>query len=145
MRSPEQVRNSVRAFLLTLDRVSGSVRIDGLAAPEEVPKSSKPRLSGRQKAGRLAAGLAVFLAVEAFFPPSWQPSAHLCVGMIRIYQATVSPLLRKAGAKCRFTPTCSHYGVGAIQKYGTLSGGVRTAGRIVRCAPWGPPPGEDLP
>jgi len=132
-------------FLLTLDRVLKAVRIDALAAPEEVPNSSKPRLSRWDKAVRIAAGLAVYLVVEAFFPASWQPSAYACVGVIRVYQATASPLLRKVGAKCRFTPTCSHYGVGAIQKYGTLSGGVRTVGRIFRCAPWGPPPGDDLP
>jgi hypothetical protein len=102
-------------------------------------------LTRRQKAARVAIGLALYLMFEAFFPPSWQPSAYACVGLIRVYQATVSPLLRRAGAKCRYTPTCSHYGVGAIQKYGTLWGGVRTVARIFRCAPWGPPPGEDLP
>lgn len=89
--------------------------------------------------------LLAYLVVESFFPPKAQPSAYVCLGLIKAYQATFSKVLKASGAKCRFTPTCSHYGVGAIEKYGTLPGIARTAGRIFRCAPWGPPPGEDLP
>jgi len=33
------------------------------------------------------------------------------IWLIRFYQAFISPLL---GAKCRFTPTCSSYGIEAI-------------------------------
>lgn len=103
------------------------------------------RLTKRQWATAIAAGLVVYLAVESFQPPWAQPSAFLCVGVIRLYQWTVSPLIGGMGAKCRYQPTCSHYGVGAIRKYGSLSGIGRTALRILRCAPWGPPPGEDPP
>lgn len=58
----------------------------------------------------------------------------LFLGIIRLYQLLVSPLL---GSNCRFTPTCSHYGIEAINKYGPLKGGWLTLKRIGRCHPWG--------
>ena len=54
--------------------------------------------------------------------------------IIRIYQHVISPLL---GRSCRFSPSCSHYGVEAIQKYGPFKGGWLTVKRIGRCNPWG--------
>jgi putative membrane protein insertion efficiency factor len=56
------------------------------------------------------------------------------VGLIKIYQFTLSPLL---GKQCRFTPTCSQYGIEAIQKHGALKGSWLTIKRIARCNPWG--------
>ena len=44
----------------------------------------------------------------------------LLIGFIRFYQGAISPLF---GAKCRFTPTCSAYGLEAVKKYGPLKGG----------------------
>ena len=60
--------------------------------------------------------------------------AALFLLIIRIYQYVISPLL---GRSCRFTPSCSHYGVEAIQKYGPFKGGWLTVKRIGRCNPWG--------
>jgi len=37
---------------------------------------------------------------------------------------------------CRFSPTCSDYGIAAIEKYGIIKGGIKTMGRILRCNPW---------
>jgi putative membrane protein insertion efficiency factor len=37
---------------------------------------------------------------------------------------------------CRFTPTCSQYGLEAIEKYGIIQGGLMTSWRILRCNPW---------
>jgi hypothetical protein len=54
--------------------------------------------------------------------------------LIRIYQLFISPLL---GPKCRYTPTCSHYGLQAFKKYGIFKGFWLTARRISRCHPWG--------
>ncbi|SDG46336.1 membrane protein insertion efficiency factor YidD [Chitinophaga filiformis] len=56
------------------------------------------------------------------------------IWLIRIYQWGISPLL---GAKCRYTPTCSQYGVEALQKYGLIKGGYLTIKRILSCHPWG--------
>jgi putative membrane protein insertion efficiency factor len=54
--------------------------------------------------------------------------------LIRFYQLAISPLFPSA---CRFTPTCSHYGLEAIKKHGILKGGWLTIRRISRCHPWG--------
>jgi uncharacterized protein len=56
------------------------------------------------------------------------------IALIKLYQWFLSPLL---GAKCRFTPTCSHYGLEAFKKYGIFKGFWLTAKRISRCHPWG--------
>ncbi|SHN44810.1 membrane protein insertion efficiency factor YidD [Chitinophaga sp. CF418] len=56
------------------------------------------------------------------------------IWIIRIYQWGISPLL---GAKCRYTPTCSQYGVEALQKHGLIKGGYLTIKRILSCHPWG--------
>jgi hypothetical protein len=58
----------------------------------------------------------------------------LFLGIIKIYQLLLSPLL---GANCRFTPTCSAYGVEAIKKHGPFYGGWLTLKRIASCHPWG--------
>jgi putative membrane protein insertion efficiency factor len=59
---------------------------------------------------------------------------HLLVGLVRCYQATLSPHFPPS---CRFTPTCSEYAVKALRRYGAVKGLVLTAGRLLRCAPWG--------
>jgi putative membrane protein insertion efficiency factor len=56
------------------------------------------------------------------------------IWLIRIYQWGISPLL---GNKCRYTPTCSQYGVEALKKYGIFKGGYLTIKRILSCHPWG--------
>lgn len=57
----------------------------------------------------------------------------ILVGMIRIYQLTLSPRL---GQVCRYYPSCSHYGVEAITVHGAIKGTLLTGYRIVRCNPW---------
>ena len=54
--------------------------------------------------------------------------------LIRVYQAAISPYLPPS---CRYTPTCSAYGVEAIKKYGPFRGGWLTLKRILSCHPWG--------
>lgn len=56
------------------------------------------------------------------------------IALIRFYQGAISPLI---GASCRFTPTCSTYGVEALQKHGPFKGGWLTIKRIFSCHPWG--------
>ena len=53
---------------------------------------------------------------------------------IRFYQRAISPL---TGPSCRFTPTCSEFAVGAIDRYGAVSGGWLAFKRILRCHPFG--------
>lgn len=54
--------------------------------------------------------------------------------LIKIYQKIISPWL---GGSCRYSPTCSQYGVEALQKHGLIKGGWLTIKRIARCNPWG--------
>ena len=56
------------------------------------------------------------------------------IGLIRVYQKLISPLI---GPQCRFTPTCSQYGVEALKKHGLFRGSYLTIRRILRCHPWG--------
>jgi hypothetical protein len=56
------------------------------------------------------------------------------IGLIKVYQLVISPLL---GPSCRYTPTCSQYGLEAFQKYGPVKGLWLTVKRIARCNPWG--------
>jgi putative membrane protein insertion efficiency factor len=60
--------------------------------------------------------------------------ALLFLSLIRAYQLLLSPML---GASCRYTPTCSSYGIQAIRKYGPFKGGWLTIKRIASCHPWG--------
>ncbi|MGC6443715.1 MAG: membrane protein insertion efficiency factor YidD [Rubripirellula sp.] len=59
----------------------------------------------------------------------------ICIRLIRFYQIGISPMI---GPSCRYTPTCSQYGIEAIQKYGPLVGIYKTVKRILRCHPWHP-------
>ena len=60
--------------------------------------------------------------------------ADFLILLIRLYQITLSPWL---GKSCRYTPTCSNYGIEAIKKYGFFKGGWLTFKRILSCNPWG--------
>jgi putative membrane protein insertion efficiency factor len=68
------------------------------------------------------------------------PSLAL-VGLIRIYQRTLSPALPvlTAGAcGCRFSPTCSHYAVEALRTHGALVGMWLALCRLIKCTPLHP-------
>ena len=58
---------------------------------------------------------------------------YLLIGLVRLYQYIISPYLPSS---CRFTPTCSQYGIEALRKHGALKGGWLTIKRIGRCHPW---------
>lgn len=65
----------------------------------------------------------------------WFLPASLAIGMVRVYQWTLSPII---GRQCRFQPTCSNYYIEAVKKYGVVSGSLRGALRICRCHPFHP-------
>jgi putative membrane protein insertion efficiency factor len=58
--------------------------------------------------------------------------ARTLIALVRLYQLTLSPIL---GRQCRFVPTCSHYFIEAVKKYGALRGTLKGAWRICRCNP----------
>ena len=52
------------------------------------------------------------------------------ITLISLYRIFISPLL---GSNCRYTPTCSEYGIIALKKYGVFKGTFLTAKRIIKC------------
>ncbi|MDT8308646.1 MAG: membrane protein insertion efficiency factor YidD [Bacteroidales bacterium] len=60
--------------------------------------------------------------------------SSLFIFLIRIYQNAISPYLMPS---CRYTPTCSQYGIEAITKHGPFKGGWLTLKRFLSCGPWG--------
>jgi putative membrane protein insertion efficiency factor len=61
--------------------------------------------------------------------------ATVLLALIGFYRRFISPLL---GPRCRFTPTCSAYGLEAIQRHGPWRGSWLTVKRLLRCHPWTP-------
>ena len=57
----------------------------------------------------------------------------ILLALIRFYRKCISPYTPPT---CRFSPTCSQYGLEAIEKYGALKGGWLTAKRLCRCHPF---------
>lgn len=64
--------------------------------------------------------------------------SSLAVAAIHGYQRTLSPWVGRAGIRCRFTPTCSHYAEVVIARDGVVRGAWKAAARIARCNPWTP-------
>lgn len=52
---------------------------------------------------------------------------------IRFYRRAVSPLRPPT---CRFHPSCSAYGLEAIERYGARRGAWLTVRRLLRCHPF---------
>lgn len=63
-------------------------------------------------------------------------------GTIRAYQITVSPL---TGPRCKYHPTCSHYGLEAVRVHGAGVGSLLAAWRVLRCNPWSNGGVDDVP
>ena len=65
----------------------------------------------------------------------------LLINIIKIYQKTLSfdhgPLKHYyPHGFCRFYPSCSEYGIQAIEKYGPIRGSFKSAWRVLRCNPF---------
>ena len=58
---------------------------------------------------------------------------NILIAMIRFYQKFLSPLKH---TRCPYTPTCSQYGLEAIQKYVAVKGSLLACWRILRCNPF---------
>lgn len=57
----------------------------------------------------------------------------ILIYMIKLYKKYISPMKR---TKCPYTPTCSTYGLEAIEKHGAMKGTVLACWRILRCNPF---------
>lgn len=63
------------------------------------------------------------------------PIKWLLIGLVRVYQLFISPLL---GPRCRFYPSCSNYTIDAIKQHGVFCGSWLAIKRIGRCHPGNP-------
>lgn len=56
----------------------------------------------------------------------------LLVLLIKFYQVCLSPFFV---SRCRYTPTCSMYTIGCLEKYGAIKGSWLGLKRVIRCRP----------
>jgi uncharacterized protein len=59
----------------------------------------------------------------------------ILIGLVKGYRLFISPLLLPT---CRFQPTCSHYAIEAIDRFGAVRGTGLALRRILRCHPLNP-------
>ena len=52
---------------------------------------------------------------------------------IRVYQRTISA---NTQPRCRYSPSCSHYALEALEIHGVFKGTLLSTWRVLRCNPW---------
>ena len=57
----------------------------------------------------------------------------IVIALIKGYRKYISPM---KSTKCPYFPTCSEYGLQAVEKYGVIKGGLLAFWRILRCNPF---------
>ena len=57
----------------------------------------------------------------------------IVIALINGYRKYISPM---KSTKCPYFPTCSEYGLQAVEKYGVIKGGLLAFWRILRCNPF---------
>lgn len=60
------------------------------------------------------------------------PAARVLAGAVRAYRFARSAAL----PTCRYTPSCSAYALGALERHGAARGTWLTFRRLARCHPW---------
>lgn len=55
------------------------------------------------------------------------------IWLIKFYRKNISP---NTAPSCKYYPTCSQYGLEAIERFGALKGSLLTVWRILRCNPF---------
>lgn len=58
---------------------------------------------------------------------------EMLLALIRLYRK-IRP--KSTAGCCKYIPTCSEYGMVAIERFGALKGGLLTLWRILRCNPF---------
>ncbi|MFI3325101.1 MAG: membrane protein insertion efficiency factor YidD [Clostridia bacterium] len=58
----------------------------------------------------------------------------ILIAIIKFYKKNISSM--KPFPTCRFSPTCSDYGLQAIEEHGAFKGGMLTLWRVLRCNPF---------
>lgn len=80
--------------------------------------------------------------MEQDLPPIQRYPAQALIKVIKGYQQCISPLF---GPSCRFYPSCSHYAVEALTRFGPLKGSWLTAKRLLKCHPLHPGGDDPVP
>ena len=62
------------------------------------------------------------------------PLARAAIGLVKAYQAILSPLLPPS---CRYAPSCSAYMIEAVRRFGVTRGIYLGTARLLRCHPFG--------
>ena len=57
----------------------------------------------------------------------------LAVTILKFYKRWISPSLAPS---CRYVPTCSEYAMEAIDRFGSVRGGLMSVWRLLRCHPF---------
>lgn len=76
----------------------------------------------------------IFWCGQAALKKDVRQMKRILIWLIRFYQNYLSGM--KYGSCCKYIPTCSQYGIEAIEKYGAVKGGALTIWRILRCNPF---------
>lgn len=63
----------------------------------------------------------------------FRPLTWLLIGFVKAWRAVISPLY---GDVCKYYPSCSAYGLQALQVHGAFRGSAMIVWRILRCNPW---------
>lgn len=61
------------------------------------------------------------------------PGKWVMVQGIKGYRKYISP---HTPSSCKYIPTCSQYGLQAVERFGAVKGGALAVWRILRCNPW---------
>ena len=67
---------------------------------------------------------------------------HLLILFVKAWRRLISPVY---GDVCKFHPTCSAYGLEALETHGALKGSALAVGRLIRCHPWSMGGGDYVP
>ncbi len=63
--------------------------------------------------------------------------SRLALGALWLYQRSLSVLFYAMGVRCRYEPSCSHYGMDAYRHHRFWRGSWLTLARLLRCHPFG--------
>lgn len=55
--------------------------------------------------------------------------------LLRKYQKSISPLLKKNGYRCLFNPSCSEYAFLCLERHSLLKAFLLIVGRLLSCNP----------
>jgi len=104
--------------------------------------SSPASMSGRRAPGQLLKKPHTWLALLLLFfllcvadslrPPARQASVRVFAAAVDGYHHYIHPITGR-WIRCRYQPTCSHYAVEAVQKYGIAKGLLLSYRRIRSC------------